>query len=98
MDLESLMVLKGLAARYIWWKTPAEAMERPERVIAQVMDIGDYGDVQRLAAALGDDAFMRVLERAEPGWFSPRSWAYWHYRLGLARLGALPPTPSRSFG
>jgi hypothetical protein len=43
-------ILKRLATKYIWWKTPDEALQQPERVVAQVMDIGDYEDVQMLAA------------------------------------------------
>ena len=41
--------LKKFALKYIWWKTPDEAVDTPERVIAQVMNIGDYWDVQELA-------------------------------------------------
>lgn len=37
--------LKPLASKYIWWKTPEDAVVMPERVIAQVMNIGDYADV-----------------------------------------------------
>ena len=33
---EKHSVLRGLAAKYIWWKTPDEAMLYPERVVAQV--------------------------------------------------------------
>jgi len=95
MSPEMLETVKRFAAKYIWWKTPDEAVKTPERVIAQVMDIGDYDDVQHLAGVVGDDALRRVLGVAEPGWFSERSWAYWHYRLGLASLRDLPPTPSR---
>jgi hypothetical protein len=47
---EKHSVLRGLAAKYIWWKAPDEALLYPERVVAQVMDIGDYDDVQMLAA------------------------------------------------
>lgn len=36
--------LKSFARKYIWWKTPDEAVALPERVIAQVMNIGDYAD------------------------------------------------------
>ncbi len=43
-------ILKPSASKYIWWKTPDEAVAMPERVIAQVMDIGDHADVQSLAA------------------------------------------------
>jgi hypothetical protein len=87
--------LLRFAQRYVWWKTPEEAVEMPERVVAQVMNIGDYDDVQALAAAVGDEYLRRVLVHAEAGQFNARSWVYWHYRLGLARLGEVPPLPKR---
>lgn len=89
--------LKPFARKYIWWKTPEEAVAFPERVIAQVMDLGDYDDVQALARRVGDAGLRRVLARAEAGWFSAKSWAYWHYRLGLARPGHVPARPNRRF-
>ena len=88
-------VLLSLAAKYIWWKTAEEALQYPERVVAQVMNLGDYGDVQMLAAEAGDDYLRDVLAKAEAGQYSARSWAYWHYRLGLASPGHLPPLPRR---
>ncbi len=87
--------LRYLATKYIWWKTPEVAMRQPERVAAQVMELGDYGDVQLLSVRLGDDYLRKVLAQAEAGWFNPRSWAYWHYRLGMARPGRLPAMPQR---
>jgi hypothetical protein len=39
-----------------------------------------------------------VLARGEAGQFSARSWAYWHYRLGLAKVDEVPPLPVRRFG
>ncbi len=89
--------LKRLASKYVWWKSPEEALGTPERVIAQVMNIGDYDDVQALAASVGDDALREVLIHAEAGQFNERSWAYWHYRLGLAGVGQVPATPVRRF-
>jgi hypothetical protein len=89
--------LKRLASKYIWWKTPDDAVSMPQRVIAQVMDIGDYADVQALAAQVGEDALRRVLIHAEPGQFHERSWAYWHYRLGLAGVDNVPAMPVRRF-
>lgn len=87
--------LRRLAAKYIWWKKPDDALQQPERIVAQVMDIGDYDDAQMLAAQVGDEYLREVLARAEIGQFRPRSWAYWHYRLGLAANGKLPPMPQR---
>lgn len=90
--------LQHFARKYIWWKTPEQAVATPERVIAQVMDIGDWDDVQALAEDASDDVLRDVLRHAEAGQFHARSWAFWHYRLGLAKLGQVPPLPARRFG
>lgn len=90
-------LLKPLARKYIWWKTPEEAVAMPARVIAQVMNIGDYADVQALVAIVGDEALCHVLRHAEAGQFNERSWAYWHYRLGLASVDQVPALPVRRF-
>jgi hypothetical protein len=92
-------LLVRLASKYIWWKTPTEAIETPERVIAQAMNIGSYDDLQALTTEV-DDAYLRVvLSHAEIGVFNERSWSYWHYRLGLTSPGdEIPAMPSRHFG
>lgn len=88
-------LLENLARKYVWWKSPEEAVLFPHRVIAQVMNIGDYEDMQSLAKAVGDTLLRDVLRHAEAGEFNPRSWAYWHYRLGLALPGQIPAMPER---
>jgi hypothetical protein len=94
---EASSALKALAGKYVWWKTPDEAVTMPYGVIAQVMNIGDYEDVQAMASVLGVECLCDVLTRAQAGQFSERSWAYWHYRLDLAAPGQVPPLPVRSF-
>ena len=89
--------LKPFASKYIWWKTPEEAVVMPERVIAQVMNIGDYSDVQALASQVGDKVLRDVLTHAEAGQFNERSWVYWHYRPGLSSVGHVPALPVRRF-
>jgi hypothetical protein len=89
--------LKRLASKYIWWKTPEEAAAMPERLVAQVTNIGDYTDVQSTASLLGDEALREVLTHAQAGQFNARSWAYWHYRLGLAGVDQVPALPVRRF-
>ncbi len=88
-------LLEELTRKYVWWKSTEEAAVYPDRIVAQVMDIGDYADVQRISDELGEEYLSRVLRQAEIGQFTPRSWAYWHYRLGLAELGQVPPMPGR---
>jgi hypothetical protein len=90
--------LKPLARRYVWWKTPDEAVAMPERVIAQLLNIGDYADVQAMVEQVGDDVLRDLLQTAQAGQFNERSWAYWHYRLGPAKLEQVPPMPVRRFG
>lgn len=100
MSLDGLPrdLLLRLAARYVWWQPPAEAVRDPGRVAGQVMNLGVFEDVRELAAAAGDEALREILARSGPGTFSPRSWAYWHYRLGLAEPGQVPPQPRRRTG
>ncbi len=97
MDQSNEALLMQLASKYIWWKTPQEAIAMPERVMAQVMNIGDYSDVQLLANQVGDDALRQVIAHAEAGQFNERSWTYWHLRLGLAALEHMPELPVRRF-
>jgi len=90
-------LLKRLARKYIWWKTADEAVQNPERVLTQVMNLGDYADVEELADKVGDPVLRQALVNAEAGQFNERGWAYWHYRLGLAELDEVPPMPVRNF-
>ncbi len=95
MNQADLDLLKTLAQRYIWWKTPDEAIRYPEHIVAQIMDMGDYADVQMLVKQVGDDVLCKILTNAEIGQFNARSWTYWHYRLGLSELDNIPPMPIR---
>lgn len=88
-------LLKKLADKYIWWMTSDEALKRPERIVIQVMDIGDFSDLTAVLEAIGEDQARELLTHAEAGQFSPRSWHYWHYRLGLAEPGHVPSIPER---
>jgi hypothetical protein len=89
--------LHRMAGPYVWWKPPEEAMQFPERVAAQVMNIGDWDDVLELIDAAGESYLRDVLRDSEAGQLNARSWHYWHYRLGMAEYGVrpVPPVPAR---
>lgn len=87
--------LRLWASKYIWWKTPDEALTHPERIVSQVMNIGDYDDVQSLSKLMDGKYLRAVLQGAEAGEFNERSWAYWHYRLGVSEPGEVPSLPQR---
>jgi len=97
LSQEGFNCLQNLAARYVWWKTPGQAMRYPDRVAAQVMNLGTWEDVTEMAEAAGDEYLRKVLTNAEAGQLDARSWHYWHYRLGLAEYGVrpVPPMPVR---
>lgn len=84
-----------LSEKYIWWVPARPVLDFPARVISQVMELGTFEDIRRLEQAFGEARLAEVLRNAEPGWFSARSWRFWHYRLGLAREGQAPPPPER---
>jgi len=91
-----MSILDEMSAKYIWWKSGGEPPYATRRIIAQLMDIGDFGDVLRVLDELGEEPFRDVLSHAEAGWLNPRSWSYWHYRLGVIRPGdPVPPLPRR---
>lgn len=79
----------------MWWKPAEQSLAYPQRIAAQVMNIGDFDDVRRLTSAFGDEFLHSVLVEAEIGQFNERSWHYWHLRLGLATLGCVPDLPVR---
>ena len=80
-----------LAKKYCWWKSPADAAKDPLRIVAQVMNLGDFDDLVSMVDCQGEGSLREALLHAEPGMFNPRSWAYWHYRLGVISCDEAPP-------
>jgi transcriptional regulator with XRE-family HTH domain len=91
----SPILMKRMAQRYVWWQPPEASVADPRRVIAQVMDVGTIEDIHALAREVGRNTLTGVLKQARPGWFRPRSWAFWHIALGRTTAGRIPPIPSR---
>ena len=83
--------LLRLADSYIRWKTPEEAVRYPDRVPAQVMDIGTFGDCRSHEGGLRRRAALRWCCAEEPDWFRARSWAFWQAALAMDAGGAPDP-------
>jgi hypothetical protein len=64
---EGLACLRRLGPRCVWWKTSDEAMQFPDRVAAQVMDLGTWDDLTAKIDAVGEDYLRGVLRHAEAG-------------------------------
>jgi hypothetical protein len=87
--------LIGLIKRNVWWLSPEEAVEFPQRIIARIMDMGTFEDIHALTGIVGEEAMRQTLRTAEAGQFRPRSWSYWQYLLNGLADDTLPPMPVR---
>jgi hypothetical protein len=85
----------ALAARLIWFEPAADAPADPVRFAAYAFARATHEDMKTLRRYLTDDDLREALLKAPPGIIDPRSWCYWHVRLG--RYPA-PPLPVRRFG
>lgn len=92
---EQCQSLKLLASRYVWWQPAEQSLAQPHRLLAQVMNIGDWHDVEMMRGSVGDETLRVVLQKAQPGEFNKRSWNFWHLCLNLASGSDLPPLPRR---
>ncbi len=81
-----------LARRYVWWKPPAQTLERPAYLLCQLMQLGTYDDVRAAMTVVGEAAFREALDTAPPGVLDERSWNFWHLRL---HGQPPPPMPTR---
>ena len=88
-------LIAELGRKYIWWVPIGDAPHAPERIIAQVMDIGTYEDIRRMETALGFERLADVMIHAAPGWISARSWGFWRGRLSRETSRTIPQAPPR---
>jgi hypothetical protein len=93
-SLQSNPELKYLAKRYVWWEVPEWAFDHPEIFLANTMNLASWEDMQLLQKICKKELLKQVLKEAPPGYFSHRSWDYWHLKLGFKQI---PPLPKRKF-
>jgi hypothetical protein len=86
--------LLAVAEKTVWFKEPAATLANPAHFIAYALTYGTHADVKVLRRYVDDDDLREALDRAPPGVFDGRSWAYWNLMLG--RYPA-PPMPRRRF-
>jgi hypothetical protein len=62
------------------------------RVAAQVMVFGNLEDMREARERFGEGVFAEVLDDPPQGLFDPKSWSYWHKKIGRN----VPPLPSQA--
>jgi hypothetical protein len=87
--------LLRMAPRYIWWKAPEDAVKYPQRLLAQIMNMGTWDDLCELILLFTKEELINVLHKAEAGQFNARSWHFWHYKLTDCEIGGVPQLPKR---
>jgi hypothetical protein len=85
--------LLALARRIIWFEPPEKALVDPLRSLVYLMTYGTWDDIVVARRHLTEAEFREALEKAPPGIFDPRSWAYWN--LVIAGRSPPPPLPRR---
>jgi hypothetical protein len=81
--------LEKAAARYIWWESANEAC--PQKILAQVMNIGSWDDMCKLVELFSREELLNVLDTAHIGQFNERSWHFWYNRFS----NKIPQMPKR---
>ncbi|MGO4716342.1 hypothetical protein [Bradyrhizobium sp. 2TAF24] len=94
-DAETSRLIADLSRKYIWWEPVNGSSHSDDRVIAQAMNLATFEDVVRLEQIIGRDRLVDLMRRAEPGWFSERSWEFWRGRLSFSTGGSIANEPPR---
>lgn len=79
-----------MARKYVWWKSPQEALEDQPHFLGMLMTYGTLEDVNWMLANFTEDELKEAIEQAQPGVFNGRSWSYWHLRLGTKGRKPMP--------
>ena len=91
MNDEQKAFLVSASRRYVWWETANDAMAYPQKIIAQVMNVGVWDDICKLTELFSQKDLIDVLNTAYIGQFNERSWHFWHNRFS----DKVPPLPRR---
>lgn len=84
-----------IARRVIWFESPEKALANPLQFLAYAMTYARHEDMRVIRQFVSDEDFREALDNAPPGIIDPRSWAFWHLKMGRHPP---PPLPRRTFG
>lgn len=95
MDVETSRFIAEIGRKYLWWEPVGGDPHSDDRVLAQVMNLGTYDDILLVERTIGPARLAELMNRAEPGWFSDRSWEFWRGRLSFSTGAIIPDEPPR---
>jgi len=80
----------SMARKYVWWQPPERTLADRPLFLAQMMNLGTADDIRWLLSLVSTSELRDALRDAPIGIFNPRSWHFWHLRLGLTPPPELP--------
>lgn len=80
----------SMARKYVWWQPPERTLADRPLFLAQMMNVGTADDIRWLLSLVSNSELREVLRDPPIGIFNPRSWNFWHLRLGLTPPPELP--------
>ncbi|OHD77961.1 MAG: hypothetical protein A3J97_06550 [Spirochaetes bacterium RIFOXYC1_FULL_54_7] len=85
-----------LSRKYLWWEDPEAMTRQPYRILAAAMNLGSLEDYQKMYRTFGSPLMIEVIQQKVPGWFSAKSWSFWHRVLDLVDVvDVVPQAPQR---
>lgn len=93
MPSESDTFLLKMADRYGWDMQRGDALANPDRIILRVLDIGALEDILACERIIGRGKLAEIVQGSDAGALRPKSWDFWHYRLGISDIASPPPPP-----
>lgn len=82
--------LEAMAREVVWWEPPEVTLSDQDYFLGRVMALGLWSDFRLIEETFGDEALRHALRNAKPGVLDISSWHYWHHRLGITPVPALP--------
>jgi hypothetical protein len=79
-----------IARRVCWWQSAEATLQNTPFFLCRVMVFGTWADVCFVIENYRKASLREALQRAPAGLFDNRSWYYWHHRLQILPVPALP--------
>lgn len=82
--------VRAVSRQVIWFEEPEQAISDPVRFLIYAMTYATFENMQIIRQHVTDDEMREALRNAPPGIIDPRSWSYWHLKLGQYPAPELP--------
>ena len=86
--------LKKAIEHCVWFEPPEQAIQDIVRLAAYILTYGTPEDTYAFRDQIDNETLIECLDKAPPGIYDERSWAYWNLVVGRYDP---PPMPERVF-